>query len=96
MAIITVFGITGAQVTRIMDRIALFRAPPVMIRTVISPEFTCHAFNQWIFEHGFELRLIQQGKPNQNGFIERFNGHCRDECLNEHWLMRYSTYPGNH
>ncbi|MEF3147920.1 integrase core domain-containing protein [Klebsiella quasipneumoniae] len=38
------------------------------------------------FEHGVELRLIQPGKPTQNGFIESFNGRFRDECLNEHWF----------
>ncbi|BBE75765.1 hypothetical protein MRY16398_08210 [Phytobacter sp. MRY16-398] len=30
------------------------------------------------------MRLIQPGKPTQNGFIESFNGRFRDECLNEH------------
>jgi len=30
------------------------------------------------------LRLIQPGRPAQNGFIESFNGRFRDECLNEH------------
>ena len=33
-----------------------------------------------------ELKLIQPGKPTQNGFIESFNGRFRDECLNEHWF----------
>ncbi len=33
-----------------------------------------------------ELRLIQPGKPTQNGLIESFNGRFRDEYLNEHWL----------
>ncbi|HBS5992458.1 TPA: transposase, partial [Klebsiella pneumoniae] len=42
--------------------------------------------DQWAFEHGVELRLIQPGKPTQNGFIESFNGRFRDECLNEHWF----------
>jgi len=33
-----------------------------------------------------ELRLIQPGKPTQNGFIESFNRRFPDECLNEHWF----------
>ena len=56
------------------------------IRTDQGPEFTCRALDQWAFEHGVELRLIQPGKPTQNGFIESFNGRFRDECLNEHWF----------
>ena len=48
--------------------------------------YTCRALDQWAFEHGVELRLIQPGKPTQNGFIESFNGRFRDECLNEHWF----------
>lgn len=33
-----------------------------------------------------ELKLIEAGKPMQNGYIESFNGKFRDECLNEHWF----------
>lgn len=33
-----------------------------------------------------ELRLIQPGKPTQNGFIESFNRRFRYECLNKHWF----------
>ena len=34
---------------------------------------------------GSEQRLhyIEPGKPQQNGYIESFNGSLRDECLNE-------------
>jgi len=32
------------------------------------------------------LRLIEPGKPNQNAYIESFNGRFRDECLNENWF----------
>lgn len=31
-----------------------------------------------------------QGKPNQNAYIESFNGRLRDECLNEHWFASLS------
>ncbi|MCX2784680.1 transposase, partial [Microbulbifer thermotolerans] len=33
-----------------------------------------------------ELKLIQPGRPTQNGYIESSNGKFRDECLNEHWF----------
>lgn len=84
LTITAAFGISGVQVTRILDSIALFRGYPATIRTDQGPEFTCRALDQWAFEHGVELRLTQPGKPTQNGFIESFNGRFRDERLNEH------------
>ncbi len=80
------FGISGVQVTRILDSIALFRCYPATIRTDQGPEFSCRAFGQWALKHVVELGLIQLAKPMQNGFIESFNGRFRDECLNEHWF----------
>lgn len=29
---------------------------------------------------------MEPGKPNQNAYVESFNGRLRDECLNEHWF----------
>ncbi len=80
LTVTVAFGISGVQVTRILDSIALFRGYPATIRTDQGPEFTCRALDQWAFEHGVELRLIQPGKPTQNGFIESFNGGLCD-CL---------------
>lgn len=90
LAVTVAFGISGVQVTRILDSIALFRGYPATIRTDQGPEFTCRALDQWAFEHGVELRLIQPGKPTQNGFIESFNGRFRDKCLNENWFSDVS------
>ena len=64
--------------------IALFRGYPGTIRTDQGPEFTCRTLDQWAFEHGVKLRLIQLGKPAQYGFIESINGRFRDKYLNEH------------
>ena len=86
LTITIAIGISGVQVTRILDSIALFRGYPATIRTDQGPEFTCCALDQWAFEHGIKLRLIQPGKPTQNGFIESFNGRFRDERLNELWF----------
>jgi transposase InsO family protein len=41
----------------------------------------------WAHRRGIALRLIEPDKPNQNAYVESFNGRFRDECLNEHWFM---------
>ena len=80
------FGISGHYVTRVLDQAARFRGYPRAIRTDQGPEFTGKALDQWAYEHGVRLKLIQAGKPTQNAYIESFNGKFRDECLNEHWF----------
>jgi putative transposase len=44
----------------------------------------------WAHRNGVALRLIEPGKPNQNAYVESFNGRLRDECLNEHWFTSLS------
>jgi len=34
-----------------------------------------------------KLGFIEPGKPQQNAYIESFNGKFRDEFLNEHWFV---------
>jgi transposase InsO family protein len=38
----------------------------------------------WYQDTGAERHYIAPGKPQQNGFVESFNGRFRDEFLNEH------------
>ena len=38
----------------------------------------------WAHENNVALRFIEPGKPNQNVYVESFNGRLRDECLNAH------------
>jgi putative transposase len=79
-------SISGQYVCRAFDRAARFRGYPQALRTDQGLKFTGKALDQWAYEHGVELKLIQAGKPAQNAFIESFNGKLRDECLNEHWF----------
>ena len=46
-------------------------------------EFTSKAVLKWAKDNGVEWHYIDPGKPQQNAFIESFNGSLRDECLNE-------------
>jgi len=80
-------AIGGDHLVRILDRICVTRGYPVIIRTDNAKEFTGKAMLGWAYRHGVKLRLIEPGKPNQNAYIESFNGRLRDECLNEHWFM---------
>lgn len=41
----------------------------------------------WAYRNNVALKLIEPGKPNQNAYVESFNGRLRDECLNEHWFV---------
>ncbi|MFN4358864.1 integrase core domain-containing protein, partial [Sphingopyxis alaskensis] len=46
-------------------------------------EFTSRAILKWASENRVEWHYIDPGKPQQNAFIESFNGSLRDELLNE-------------
>ena len=41
----------------------------------------------WAYRRNVHLSFIRPGKPNENAYIESFNGKFRDECLNEHWFI---------
>jgi transposase InsO family protein len=79
-------AISDIGVTRVMDRLAVTRSLPKIIRSDNGKEFCGKATVTWAHERGVQLRLIEPGKPNQNAYIESFNGRLRDECLNEHWF----------
>jgi putative transposase len=79
-------SIGGLGVSRALDRLAVERGLPAILRTDNALEFCGRTMLTWAHERGVTLRLIEPGKPNQNAYIESFNGRFRDECLNEHWF----------
>lgn len=87
VAIIPERAIGGHVLTRMLDRLALERGLPQAIRTDNGKEFCGRVMLTWAHAHGVRLFLIEPGKPNQNAYIESFNGRLRDECLNEHWFV---------
>lgn len=87
VAIVPARTLSGTHVTRILDQLATTRGVPQVIRTDNGKEFCGRAMLTWAQVHTVILRLIEPGKPNQNAYIESFNGRFRDECLNEHWFL---------
>lgn len=79
-------AISGHGVSRVLDHLALSRGLPKVIRTDIGKEFCGRVMVTWAHERGVALRLIQPGKPNQNAYVESFNGRLREKCLNVHWF----------
>jgi putative transposase len=80
-------SLSGVRVARVLERVAIDRGRPAEIVLDNGPELRSRALDQWAYESGVQLQFIDPGKPQQNGFIESFNGKLRDECLNEHWFL---------
>jgi putative transposase len=77
-------SIGGARVARELDRLVAERQCPAMVVSDNGTELTSTAVLRWAEERGVEWHYIAPGKPQQNAFVESFNGRFRDECLNEH------------
>ena len=54
-------------------------------------ELTSQALLRWQEVRSVLWHYVAPGKPQQNGFVESFNGRFRDECLNEHLFSSLTT-----
>jgi putative transposase len=82
-------SITGTRVKQVMNRLADSRGLPRSITVDNGPEFQGQVLDAWAYQANVTLSFIRPGKPNENAYIESFNGKFRDECLNEHWFIRW-------
>ncbi len=80
-------SLPGRRVVSVLERLAEMRGLPISITVDNGPEFISKALDAWAYAQGLTLRFIEPGKPQQNAYIESFNGKFRDECLNEHWFL---------
>lgn len=78
-------SISGAYVSRVLDQLIELRGKPESLLTDNGPEFAGAVLDAWTYKNGIKHNFIKPGKPNQNAYVESFNGRVRDECLNEHW-----------
>ncbi len=79
-------SLPGRRVVEALDRVCDRERPPKAITVDNGPEFISRALDVWAYEHGVSLHFIRPGKPIENAFIESFNGHFRDEFLNQNWF----------
>jgi putative transposase len=77
-------GFSGERVSRALDMLLVIRGKPEIVMSDNGPEFQSTAISRWAAKNRVHWHFIQPGKPNQNAWIESFNGKFRDECLNMH------------
>lgn len=97
-------SLPASRLIRVLDRLKVERGLPRQIRLDNGPELIAGEFVDWCVDNEINLAYIQPGKPQQNGFAERFNGTFRREFLNAYlfedlpqvrdmawvWMMDYN------
>jgi putative transposase len=83
-------SLSGLRVVRELDTVVTLRGRPLMCVSDNGTELTSMAILRWSQEQSIEWHYIAPGKPQQNAFIESFNGRLRDELLNE---TLFTTLP---
>jgi putative transposase len=88
-----------------VDKLIACRGRPLGCVSDNGTELTSLALLHWSQDTGIDWHYIAPGKPQQNAFIESFNGRLRDELLNEvlftslaharaalaEWMIDYNT-----
>jgi transposase InsO family protein len=78
---------------------------PNVMRSDNGREFIAASLGEWLERQGVKTAFIEKGRPQQNAYVERFNGSMRDEVLNgeefdsllearvvvSDWVERYNT-----
>jgi putative transposase len=80
LALVPDTSLPGLRVVRELDVLIASRGRPAMCVSDNGTELTGMAILRWSQE---TWHYIAPGKPQQNAFIESFNGRLRDELLNE-------------
>jgi putative transposase len=83
LALVPDTSLPGLRVGRELDTLISIRGRPAMCVSDNGTELTSMAILRWAQERQVEWHYIAPGKPQQNAFIESFNGRLRDELLNE-------------
>lgn len=88
-----------------LERLFARHGRPQVLRSDNGREFIAASLGAWLAEQGVKTAFIEKGSPQQNPFVERFNGTMRDELLNgeefgsvlearvviSNWIVEYNT-----
>lgn len=65
----------------VLSDLFILRSVPGHIRSDNGPEFVTETVRDWIAAVGDQTAYIAPGSPWENGYIETFNAHLRDDLL---------------
>jgi putative transposase len=99
-------SIGARDVTKHLAKLFEEHGRPAMIRSDNGREFVAATVKDWLRAQGVEPVFIQKASPQQNCYVERFNGSMRDELLNgetfrtltearvviDAWLDQYNNF----
>jgi putative transposase len=72
----------GSQDVRAeLERLFLKQGKPKLLRSDNGREFIASSLTSWLRSQGVEPVFIEKGSPQQNPYVERFNGTMRDEVI---------------
>jgi transposase InsO family protein len=74
-------SIGARDVVKVLDKTFAGRATPAIIRSDNGREFTAATVVDWLTDRGVTAAFIEKASPQQNCYVERFNGSMRDELL---------------
>lgn len=78
------FSLPAERVVRTLEQIIEWRGSPREIRCDNGPEYISARLQNWAKRKGIRLTYIQPGKPQQNGYVERYNRTVRYDWLNQY------------
>lgn len=75
-------SIGARDIVRVPGKVFTARDKPAILRSDNGREFIAATVIDWLADHDVTAAFIAKGRPQQNCYVERFNGTLRDELLN--------------
>jgi transposase InsO family protein len=74
-------SIATADVIAELEQLFERHGTPQVLRSDNGREFVSASLQSWLAARGVQTAYIEKGRPQQNAYVERFNGTMRDEKL---------------
>ena len=74
-------SIGARRVQHVLERVFATHGKPKYLRSDNGREFIAAELGAWLAAQGVASAFVEKGSPQQNAFVERFNGTMRREVL---------------